>query len=264
MMSGLGGDEQLKSMGPLLGISAMKEGKMTREEFIRNYGHRGPNEAEFSTPRTGENPDWIDILMDQWRDSDVDRLLQKQKENRERIWKEIDQKLPKQANKLRTLFAASATHAQNREYVRSESIRQMWVIRKFVEKASQLNGLRDELYYLSKSEVLRYLQGDTGLLENVKNRRETYNICKDLPALPNIISGQIDPLVWAKDPKLGEKQILAFGNTLGDYQMFEYTSTNERRHLVMWLEHDDGERECQQPLSPSGLRGLKSSDFKPS
>jgi pyruvate,water dikinase len=201
MMSGLGGDEQLKSMGPLLGISAMKEGKMTREAFIRNYGHRGPNEAEFSTPRTGENPDWIDILMDQWRDSDVDRLLQKQKENRERIWKEIDQKLPKQANKLRKLFAASAIHAQNREYVRSESIRQMWVIRKFVEKAAQLNGLGDELYYLSKSEVLRYLQGDTGLLENVKNRRETYNICKGLPALPNIISGQIDLLAWAKDPK---------------------------------------------------------------
>ncbi len=201
MMSGLGGDEQLKSMGLLLGISAMNKGKMTRAAFILNYGHRGPNEAEFSTPRTAEDPDWIDMLMDQWRDSDVDRLLQKQAESRERIWKEIDQKKLKKANKLRTLFAASAIHAQNREYVRSESIRQMWVIRKFIEKASEINKLKDELYYLSKSEVLQYLQGDTSLLEHVKNRRETYNICKSLSTLPNIISGQIDLSVWVKDPK---------------------------------------------------------------
>jgi phosphoserine phosphatase len=54
---------------------------------------------------------------------------------------------------------------------------------------------------------------------------------------------------------IGVKPILAFGNTLGDYQMFEYTSTNERRHLVMWLEHDDGEREYEYASHIEGESG---------
>ncbi len=54
---------------------------------------------------------------------------------------------------------------------------------------------------------------------------------------------------------IGEKPILAFGNTLGDYQMFEYTSTNKRKYLVMWLEHDDGEREYEYASHIEGKSG---------
>jgi haloacid dehalogenase-like hydrolase len=43
---------------------------------------------------------------------------------------------------------------------------------------------------------------------------------------------------------IGEKPILAFGNSSGDQHMFEYTATNERyRHLILCLLHDDAERE---------------------
>ncbi len=43
---------------------------------------------------------------------------------------------------------------------------------------------------------------------------------------------------------IGEKPILAFGNSSGDQQMFEYTAANDRyRHLILCLMHDDAERE---------------------
>lgn len=42
---------------------------------------------------------------------------------------------------------------------------------------------------------------------------------------------------------IGEKPILAFGNSNGDQQMMEYASNNSYRNLSLWLEHDDPERE---------------------
>jgi len=44
--------------------------------------------------------------------------------------------------------------------------------------------------------------------------------------------------------KIGEPPILAFGNSSGDQQMFEYTAANNKfRNLVLCLEHDDPIRE---------------------
>ncbi len=43
--------------------------------------------------------------------------------------------------------------------------------------------------------------------------------------------------------QIGEKPILAAGNSIGDQQMFEYTSSNTYKSLVLCLEHDDDKRE---------------------
>jgi hypothetical protein len=43
--------------------------------------------------------------------------------------------------------------------------------------------------------------------------------------------------------QIGEKPILAFGNSRGDQQMLDYTATNSRRHMVLFLNHDDAQRE---------------------
>ena len=69
ILSGLDGGGQLQSMAPLMGISALVKGRITREEFIRRYGHRGPDEAEMAAPRTAEDTDWINKLIGQWRDA---------------------------------------------------------------------------------------------------------------------------------------------------------------------------------------------------
>jgi pyruvate,water dikinase len=200
MLSGLGGEQQLQSMGPLMAISAMMKGEITREEFSRTYGHRGPLEAEFAQPRTGEDPDWIDKLVTRWQSAGLDDLLAKQQDNRDRIWKSLEQQSPRRSRKLKKLFSVAAEWAQNREYVRSEMVRHGWIVRRWVQKIAAINGLQDDLFYLKKEEVIRFLEGDSSVLEKVKGRKETFAAYSALPPLPNLISGQIDPFQWSKDP----------------------------------------------------------------
>ena len=200
MLSGLGGKQQLQSMGPLMAISSMMKGEITREEFSRSYGHRGPLEAEFAAPRTGEDPEWINQLVSQWRDADLEDLVLKQQDNRDRIWKSLEQRSPRRSRRLRKLFSAAAEQAQNREYLRSEMVRQGWIVRRWVEKITSVNDMEDDLYFLSKDEVVSFLQGDTSVLGMIEARKETFATYKALPALPNIISGRFDPFQWSKDP----------------------------------------------------------------
>ncbi len=42
---------------------------------------------------------------------------------------------------------------------------------------------------------------------------------------------------------IGRRPIFAFGNSRGDQAMFEYTDTNTSRTLILYLTHDDSERE---------------------
>jgi len=49
-------DERLASLGPVVGVARVAQGKMNRAEYLENYGHRGPQEAELSMPRPAEDP----------------------------------------------------------------------------------------------------------------------------------------------------------------------------------------------------------------
>ncbi len=63
----------------------------------------------------------------------------------------------------------------------------------------------------------------------------------------------LKPEVWHSDDNvgkpeaiyqiIGKKPVLAFGNSDGDYQMLEWTSTNSLPHLSLLLHHTDAERE---------------------
>lgn len=65
--------------------------------------------------------------------------------------------------------------------------------------------------------------------------------------------------------QIGEIPILAFGNSDGDQQMFDYTATNSRKHLVLCLEHDDAEREytydSRVAYKPGWLKASIKDDF---
>lgn len=50
MLTGVNAEGELASMGPLMGLSRLARGEISREEFARRYGHRGPHEFEVSIP----------------------------------------------------------------------------------------------------------------------------------------------------------------------------------------------------------------------
>ena len=48
--------EVLACLGPVVALSRVAAGEMDRQAFSRQYGHRGPHEAEAAAPRPVEEP----------------------------------------------------------------------------------------------------------------------------------------------------------------------------------------------------------------
>jgi len=79
LLSNLGGGSELASLGPVISISKVIKGEMSREEYLRNYGHRGAHEYEMSLPDPMEDTDWLEKQIEESTGSkmDVEGLLKK-------------------------------------------------------------------------------------------------------------------------------------------------------------------------------------------
>jgi len=73
-------DEFLASLGIVAGLDRLRLGKMSRDEYVERYGHRGPHEVEMYIPRPAEDSDWIEKQLDNLGFSikNVDSLLLEQ------------------------------------------------------------------------------------------------------------------------------------------------------------------------------------------
>jgi hypothetical protein len=86
----------LASLGPVVGLTRLARGEIGRDVYARQYGHRGPHEAELSIPRPAEDPGWIDDQLaalaghgnDTSRDAsgDADAMLARQDAARAAAW----------------------------------------------------------------------------------------------------------------------------------------------------------------------------------
>jgi pyruvate,water dikinase len=94
-----------------------------------------------------------------------------------------------------------ASIARDREAVRSEVVRAIWVLRCFVLRAGELTGKGEGLFFLSIDEILSLLGGDDTSLGFVPARRAVYERYRALPPYPVLICGRFDPFQWAADPE---------------------------------------------------------------
>ena len=201
LVSGLGGHEGLQSMGPMIAVEKLSRGEISREDFIKTYGHRGPNEVELAQPRTGEDPDWIDKLIEQTTALDTPALIEKQRLVREEAWSHLEAKVsPRRFRRLRRMSGAAALAGQARELVRSELVRFMAIPRQLALKIGELTGLCDDVFYLEHEEVEQLLGGMPRDDEKISIRKATFEHYKKLPAPPNLISGTFDTETWAHNP----------------------------------------------------------------
>jgi len=202
LLSNFRGNSSLESLGPVIGISKVLKGEMSREEYLIRYGHRGPHEFELSIPHPAEKTDWLEKQIEDFKKSDVDveRLLKKQRAQYEEAWKRLAERYPKKAKRIEKKLAKAGEGARIRETVRSEWTRVFRVNRAFALKAGELTGIGDDVFFLYIDEVLQLLSGDDAALKHIPARKETYEKYKSLPPLPSIIRGRFDPFKWAKDP----------------------------------------------------------------
>jgi pyruvate,water dikinase len=202
LMTGLhAGPAQLASLGPLLGLAQVARGALSREDFVRAYGHRGPHEFEVSWPRPAEDPDWIERQLEGLRQTDVDGLLARQTAERAAAWDRFRRDHPRPAPAIERRLSEAAEAARGREAIRSEIIRVFGVLREFARRAGALAGLGEGVFFLSHAELLALLRGDRSSAAFIPARRATHARYNALPPYPALISGRFDPIRWAADPR---------------------------------------------------------------
>lgn len=202
MLTGANADGELASLGPIVGLGKLAKGEIDRETFARTYGHRGAHEFEVSLPRPGEDPEWIDAQLAAMTDTrhQADTLFARQREAGEAAWERFERRHPGKAAKTREQVRRWNAIVRDRESTRSEVVRAFWALRAFVQRAGELTGHGDDLFFLSIQEILAVLRGDGTPLARVAVRRATHERYAALPAYPTLIVGRFDPVRWAADP----------------------------------------------------------------
>jgi phosphohistidine swiveling domain-containing protein len=203
LMTTISGTEELASLGPLVGLPRLKSGELSREEYLRLYGHRGPHENELAEPRPYEDPSWLNRQLAEYEKSAVDvrMLLEKRDAEFEAVRQEIMGQLPaKKAQDIERLIATTVETNTLREATRSELTRLVSVIRTLFLRAGELAGLGDGVFFLTSDEVTDVLSGETSSVADIPARRAQYERYRALPPLPTWIRGHFDPFQWAADP----------------------------------------------------------------
>lgn len=198
-MSGLVG--HLESLGPAAGLQEVLAGRLSRQEYLERFGHRGVNETELAWPRPAEDPDWLDRMLAQAASgADITVRRQRQHEAFDAALARVASRDARLARRVRRQLERAARQAALRESVRSEGVRTTGVLRRFALRAGGLLGIGEKVFLLTIEELLAALDGDRSAFELLELRRETYQRYRQLPALPGIICGRFDPFAWAADP----------------------------------------------------------------
>jgi pyruvate,water dikinase len=190
----------LASLGPVIGLARLARGEIGRDQFAREYGHRGPHEVELSFPRPAEDLAWVDAQLAALQDADTEAMLAKQEAARTSAWNRLARHDPGKAAAARKIVARWAPVARDREAARSEVVRSVWVARTWVRRAGALTVHGDDLFFLGFEEILELLGGDQAPLARVPARRASYEGYRALPPYPALIRGRFDPAGWAADP----------------------------------------------------------------
>jgi phosphohistidine swiveling domain-containing protein len=131
---------------------------------------------------------------------DVEGLLAKRRAEFDAAWQRLQASHPRKAGAVRRRLDAAAGAIRQREAVRSEFTRLVWVLRVWALRAGELTGIGDGVFFLILDELLDLLAEKDVPVESIPARRETYERYKALPPLPVLIRGRFDPFQWAADP----------------------------------------------------------------
>ena len=198
---------ELASLGPLVGLSRLRSGELSRKDYLQRYGHRGSQENELAEPRPHEDPNWLDRHLAELDESPLDLAARLKRRDSEFIAArgEIMRHLPpKRAQEVERKTGVISEANSLREATRSELTRIVDLIRAFFLRGGELIGLSDGVFFLTMDELIAILAGeagsDTPVVAQVPERRQAYEACRSLPPLPAWIRGHFDPFQWAANP----------------------------------------------------------------
>lgn len=196
-----GGAGTLDSMKPLLLLEDVISGKMSPEEYKKLCGHRHVNEMELSAPYPYENPDFPQNLIDEHIRSGVD--IHKMRAEQENRFNEAVQKFkeqyPRKASWLDKTLQSFKEANRSREEVRSKGVRIFCIMREFLLRVGEINGIGEDIFMLYFPEAMGLLKGEKSVLAHIPERRKNYEKNLSYPPFPNLIYGRFDPEKWLSD-----------------------------------------------------------------
>jgi phosphohistidine swiveling domain-containing protein len=203
LLSHLRGNAELASLGPVLGITRMIKGEISEQDYVRQYGHRGPHEFELSLPDPVEDANYLQRQREAYASAgtDVEEILLKQQAHYEEALRRFQQRYPDKSKWLSKQIANAAAGTRQREAARSEFTRVYRVVRTFALKAGEVTGIGQDIFFLYIGEVEALLAGHVEAIKHIPARKANYETYQALPPFPSIIRGRFDPFTWAKDPE---------------------------------------------------------------
>ena len=216
LMSDCSGDADIESLGPLLAIDDVINGKLSREEYTMRYGHRDADEMELSMPFPYESKDFPDNVIKDYLASGVNAYEMKgaQESRRDEAVRQFKEKYPSQSSWLDRTLKKYSDAVSGREIIRSDALRLFCVIREYLLKAGELTGLGDDIFMLYIDEVKALLSGDERCLEKIPVRRQTYDRQMAMPNFPSMICGRFTLEEWQASGSPGG--YYRFGKTVAD------------------------------------------------
>ncbi len=203
ILSNLSGESsELASLGPLIGLAQVADGRLSREAYLERYGHRGPHEMELSAPGADDDPGWFEKQMAHFcrETAGVEALLARQRARQAEAWARFESRFPEKAGFTRRQLKQVAAAAKAREAVRSEVTRLARLLRSYLLQAGRVTGLADQVFFLTLDELVKVLAGDKTPLSRIPARRTAHERYSALPPYPAMIIGHFDPFAWAADP----------------------------------------------------------------
>lgn len=203
LLTNLSADSDLLvSLGPVLGLSKVVSGEMPKETYLRQYGHRGSQEFELAASRPVEDPIWLEqeLLRMERNPVDVAAMLANQKESYSVAWSKFVTTHPGKANDIQRRLQENARRARLREQVRSEYVRDRWLVRLFALRVGTITGIGNDIFYLTLNELLELLSSGNTTLADIASRKEMREQLMGLPPYPTIIRDGFKPFEWAADP----------------------------------------------------------------
>lgn len=184
------------------GLRQLSAGKITRDEFLHRFGHRGPLEMELSQPRWRECPDLLDKLpLPPSGDARPAADPFKQ-------WHSLADAagIPRaRARQLEELVNHAVTYSALRETAKHYFMMGYAQIRRCLTELDRRYSLSGGIFYLEQGELAELIQG-APLADRVRERQRRRSIVLTIEVPPVLFSDDLDAL--GRPPVAAEGQEL--------------------------------------------------------
>ncbi len=182
----------------------LAQGQVSVEQFLEQFGHRGPGEMELAAPRWREIPDQLERLTTWLRDTkatDPETLRQRAAAERERAWRSLPDRLADHgASSFAPVVEREARRAQQllpyRESARHAFLLGYELIRQAVREIGRRRELGEDVFFLRYDELF----APQSRREVIHQRRQRWQLLQRL-AVPEAVDPAHLEVIGAAPPQ---------------------------------------------------------------